>query len=182
MIEKGHEYTIPGTWEDLRAFIEAMKEEGQFSDLFATGFTAGSFWAQLYTPDPKTGLYKTHLYIKPQENSVRVRVANEYKKEDGGTAPPLAWGKIRADLTRSGKEPISVDGLEYTVVLEHSYVDPSKISNPAHRKIVKALIEAELGEDRVLQKDIANRLGYSEGQITRVKKIYLRPEYQKGNK
>jgi hypothetical protein len=176
-MESGKEYTINITAESLRAFIEAMREEGQFSELFDTGFSGSSFWAKVDRSGDRPG-YKTRVIIKPQESSVRIRVVNDYPEGSEFSAPPLAWGKIRADLERSGYEVKDVTGFEVTAVFEHSYIDPGRITNSNHRKIVRALIEAELSSDRVRQADIAKRFGYSAGRLSEIKKLYLRPEFQ----
>lgn len=175
-MESGNEYTINITAESLRAFIEAMREEGQFSELFDTGFSGSSFWAKVDRSEERPG-YRTRITIKPQESSVRIRVVNEYPEGSELSAPPLAWGKIRADLERSGYEVKDVTGFEVTAVFEHSYIDPGKIRNPNHRKVVRALIEAELSPNRVNQKGIAEAFGYAQSRISEIKKLYLRPEF-----
>ena len=176
-MESGKEYTINITAESLRAFIEAMREEGQFSELFDTGFSGSSFWAKVDRSGDRPG-YKTRVIIKPQESSVRIRVVNDYPEGSEFSAPPLAWRRIRADLERSGYEVKDVTGFEVTAVFEHSYIDPGKIANPNHRKVIRALIEAELSSDRVKQADIAHKFKYSPGRISEIKKLYLRPEFQ----
>lgn len=176
-MESGNEFTINITAESLRAFIEAMRAEGQFSELFDTGFSGlSSFWAKLDRSEERPG-YLTRIIIKPQEGSVRIRVANEYPEGSEFSAPLLAWGKIRADLERSGYEVKNVTGFEVTAVFEHSYIDPGKIRNPNHRKVIRALIEAELSPERVKQADIAKRFGYAESRISEIKKLYLRAEF-----
>ena len=174
---KGHEYTVNIDAESLKAFIEAMKEEGQFSDLFDTGFSGSSFWAKKDRSEEGPG-YKTRIIVKPQESSVRLRIINESPEGEGLSAPFLAWDRIKADLERSGWIVRNVDGFEVTAVLEHSYVDPSTIPNPNHRKVIRALIEAELGPERVVQKEIAQRFGYAESRISDIKKMYTRPEFR----
>lgn len=176
MSNNGHEYTINIDSERLRAFIEAMKEEGQFSDLFDTGFSGSSFWAKMDRDEERPG-YRTRIVIKPQENSVRIRVINEYSAGEG-PAPFLAWDKIRADLERSGFQVRRVDGYEVTAVFEHSYIDPGTIRNPNHRKVIRALIEAELSSERIKQSDIADRFGYAESRISEIKWLYTRPEFK----
>lgn len=181
MSNQSHEYTINIDSERLRAFIEAMNEEGQFSDLFDTGFSGSSFWAKMDREGERPG-YRTRIIIKPQENSVRIRVINEYPEGEELSAPFLAWDKIRADLERSGFQVRRVDGFEVTAVFEHSFVDPGTIRNPNHRKVIRALIEAELSPDRIKQSDIASRFGYAESRISEIKKLYTRPEFQIPNK
>lgn len=177
MSNQGNEYTVSIDSDSLRAFIEAMREEGQFSDLFDTGFSGSSFWAKVDRSGDTPG-YRTRLIIKPQENSVRIKVVNEYPEGTDLSAPPLAWDKIRADLERSGRQIRRVDGFEVTAVFEHSYVDPVTIRNPNHRKVVRALIEAELSPERIQQKDIAERFKYAESRVSEIKKLYLRPEFR----
>lgn len=177
MSNNGHEYTINIDSDSLRAFIEAMREEGQFSEYFDTGFSGSSFWIKEDRTEERPG-YRTRIIIKPQENSVRLKVINEFSEGSSLPAPLLAWDKIRADLERSGYSVKRVDGFEVTAVFEHSYVDPGTIRNPNHRKVIRALIEAELSPERVQQKDIAERFGYAESRISEIKKLYTRPEFR----
>ncbi len=177
MSNNGNEYTINIDSKSLRAFIEAMREEGQFSEYFDTGFSGSSFWIKEDSTEERPG-YRTRIIIKPQDNSVRVKVNNELP-EGGGFSPPfLAWEKIREDLERSGYQVRRVDDYELTAVFEHSYIDPGTIRNPNHRKVIRALIEAELGPDRIQQKEIAERFGYAESRVSEIKKLYLRPEFR----
>jgi hypothetical protein len=175
---QGHEYTINITAESLREFLEAMKAEGQFSDLFDTGIERALFWAK----QDKAGdrpLQMTRIYIKPQESSVRIKVTNEFPGEESYSAPPLAWDRIRFDLNKSGYRITRVDGFAITAVFEHSYIDPASIQNANHRKVVRALIEAELSPDRIKQTDIASRFNYSPGRISEIKALYTREEFKR---
>lgn len=171
------EYTINIDSERLRDRLKAMKEEGQFDKYFNTGFSGVSFWVKQDSADGAPG-YLTRYIIKPQEGSVLIKIVNEFSKEELPSAPFLAWQEIRRDLERSGYEIRDVTGFELTAVFEHSFIDPGTIRNPNHRKIIRALIEAELSPDRVNQKDIAERLGFSESRVSEIKKLYLRPEFQ----
>lgn len=173
-----HEFTINITSDKLRERIKALEEEGAFRDLFDTGFSGSSFWAKKDRSGEEPG-YRTRIIIHPQENSVLIKIKNEFSPEtEEIPAPLLAWDKIRESLDRSGYMVKSVDGFELTAVFEHSYIDPGTISNPNHRKIIRALIEAELSPERIYQKDIAKRLKYSEERVSEVKKLYLRPEFR----
>lgn len=176
-MSQGIEYTINIDSEKLRERIKAMEEAGEFRDLFNVGFSGSSFWAKMDRSEESPG-YRTRFIIKPQENSVLLRINNEYGDSEEFPAPFLAWDKIRRDLGRSGYEIRDVTGFELTAVFEHSYMDPGTIRNPNHRKIIRALIEAELSPERVNQKDIAERLGFSESRVSEIKKLYLRPEFQ----
>jgi len=174
---QGAEYTINISSEKFRERIKAMEEAGEFRDLFDVGLSGSSFWAKKDRSEEEPG-YKTRIIIYPQENSVRVKLHNEYPEGEEIPAPFLAWDKIRRDLGRSGYEIRDVTGFELTAVFEHSFIDPGTIRNPNHRKIIRALIEAELSPERVNQKDIAERLGFSESRVSEIKKLYLRPEFQ----
>lgn len=179
-MSQGIEYTINIDSEKLRERIKAMEEAGEFRDLFNVGFSGSSFWAKAERSEEYPS-YKTRLIIFPQENSVRVKLNNEYPEgteADDISAPFLAWPKVRRDLERSGYEIRDVTGFELTAVFEHSFIDPGKIRNPNHRKVIRALIEAELSPERIQQKDIAERFGYAESRISEIKKLYLRPEFR----
>lgn len=176
-MSQGTEYTINITSEKLRELIKAMEEAGEFRDLFNVGFSGSSFWAKAELSE-EYPTYRTRIIIFPQENSVRVKIRNENSDGKEIPAPFLAWPKIRRDLERSGYEIRDVTGFELTAVFEHSYIDPGKIRNPNHRKVIRALIEAELSPERIQQKDIAERFGYAESRISEIKKLYLRPEFR----
>ncbi len=181
MATNEREFTINITEEKLRAWLQAMIDEKQFADLFDANFRGSTFFARVDRSDDRPG-YTTYITIKPQEGSVRIRVRNETdsRKEEPIPSKFLAWGKIRTDLERSGYQIKDVTGQLLTAVFEHSYIDPGLITNPNHRRVIRALIEAELSPDeRVTQKEIANRLGYSEPRFSEIKGKYLRPEFQK---
>ena len=177
MSNQTSEYTINIDSDSLRNFIEAMREEGQFSDLFDTGFSGSSFWAKVDRSGEAPG-YKTRIIIYPQENSVLLKIINVYPEGEDLSAPLLAWGKIREKLERSGYQIRGVDGFEVTAVFEHSFTDPASIQNPNHRKVIRALIEAELSPKKITQKEIAKNLGYSVSRISEIKKLHLRPEFR----
>lgn len=174
------EFTATITADEFREFIAANKHEGRFSEYFDTGVTDHSFWIKQDRTEEVPG-YTTRIIIRPQANSVRLTIKNEFREGEEYPAPFLAWDLIRGDLERSGYEVRDVTGNAITAVFEHSYVDPGTILNPNHRKIIRALIEAELSPERVFQKEIAERLGFSESTITEVKRIYLRPEFKNPN-
>lgn len=174
------EFTINISAGNFREFIEAMREKRVFSDLFDVGFTkTGSFFAR-QDQSSSGGFYTTRMIPQPQENSIRLTLLNEphdpeaEEREKAGVLPPLAWDKIRADLERSGYKIARVDRLERTVVFEHSFVDPGSITNLNHKKAVLALIEAELSPERMVQAEIARRIGISESRLSEIKHLYLR--------
>lgn len=171
------EFTINITSEKLRERIKAMIEAGEFRDLFDVGISGASFWAKAERTDNYPS-YRTRIIVYPQENSVRVKLNNEFPEGADIPAPFLAWDKIRRDLGRSGYEIRDVTGFEITAVFEHSYIDPGTIRNPNHRRIIRALIEAELSPERTFQKDIADRFKMSHSRISEIKKLYLRPEFR----
>lgn len=171
------EFTINITAENLRDFLNAMKEGGEFSEFFDSSFTSSGFRIKQEKPgDPIR--YQTRYIIKPQSDSVRIVIRNEYPEGADYSGPYLAWDKIRSDLERSGYALRNVTGFGVTVVFEHSYIDPGTIKNPNHRKIIRALIEAELSPERVNQSVIADRFGYSKSRISEIKNLYVRPEFQ----
>ncbi len=176
-MSQGAEYTINVTPEYLRNTIKAMEEAGEFRDLFDVGFSSSSFWAKAERSEEYPS-YRTRIIIFPQVNSVRVKLNNEFPEGEDIPAPFLAWDKIRNHLYKGGAEIRDVTGFEITAVFDHSYVDPGTIPNPNHRRIIRALIEAELSPERIYQKDIAARLKYSEERVSEVKKMYLRPEFR----
>lgn len=101
MNAQSHQYTINIEPGSLRAFITAMREEGQFSEYFDTGFSETSFWIKEERTEERPG-YLTRIIIRPQENSVRLTIKNEFREGEEFPVPFLAWDKIRADLERSG--------------------------------------------------------------------------------
>lgn len=178
MSNQFHEYTINIDSERLRDRLKAMKEEGLFEKYFNKGFGGNyAFWVKQDSAEGVPG-YTTRYILKPQEGSVLIKIHNEFTKEEIPSAPFLGWQEIRRDLERSGYDIRDVTGFELTAVFEHSYIDPGTIRNPNHRKVIRALIEAELSPDRIQQKDIATQFKYAESRISEIKKLYLRPEFR----
>ena len=158
--------------EDFRKFFNVLNNQG----VIARGYEYREYAPFILFRTPRGSGppdYQTKIYILPQKYGSRFTIQNEYEENTPGSFPAIGWPEISEELLRAGYQLTEVTGRAITIPT-HSYVDPGEITNPNHRRVIEALIRAELSGRRFEQKDIAEELEYSPSRVSEIKKIYLK--------
>ena len=202
-IKQKHEYYISGIdLGELRALITAMIEAKEFDhDLeFDIKLPEGSssFYQVFKVPGTKDTIhFANRIFLLPVRGkgsviTTQLEIHKTKKELPDNKLPkvlPITWDILRAKLDRFGYEITNSDGSEI-VTSDHRYIDPSRISHPKYRAVIKALIKAEAGPIYIpgepprwkRDKEIAEENGYSPAQFSYIKNNYMRPEFKKKRK